>query len=116
MVPAETRDAVRAIQLLTGLGARCRVHRPARIFEEGAKTCVRAGCYENVLVIGEFNPDEPDSLQLESYAPGVGNVRVGWAGALEVTQETLELTKVIQLDADALSMVRAAALALEKHA
>jgi hypothetical protein len=44
------------------------------------KTTVPAGSYENVLVIDEFNNEEPDAHQLKYYAPEVGNVRVGWRG------------------------------------
>ena len=58
----------------------------ARIFETGSATCVPAGCYDDVLVTTEFNRDEPDAYQLKYYAPGIGNVRVGWAGALETDQ------------------------------
>jgi hypothetical protein len=88
----------------------------ARVFETGSRTCVPASCYEDVVVTDEFNPDEPDSHQLKYYAPEVGVVRVGWAGALEETQETLELVRVEQLDAGALEEVRQMALALERHA
>jgi hypothetical protein len=88
----------------------------ARIFETGSRTCVPANCYEAVVVTDEFNPDEPDSHQLKYYAKGVGVVRVGWAGALDDSQETLELVRVEQLDADALEEVRMMAIALERHA
>jgi hypothetical protein len=88
----------------------------ARVFEMGSKTCVPAGCYTGVLVIDEFNRDEPDAHQLKYYASGVGGVRVGWAGTNEEEQETLELVKVVHLDPDALAKVRVAALALEQHA
>jgi hypothetical protein len=87
-----------------------------RVFEMGSKTCVPAGCYTGVLVIDEFNRDEPDAHQLKYYASGVGNVRVGWAGAMEEEQETLQLVKVVHLAPDELAKARAAALALEKHA
>jgi hypothetical protein len=87
-----------------------------RVFETGSETCVPFGCYKGVLVIDEFNRDEPDAHQLKYYASGVGNVRVGWAGAKEDQQETLELVKVVHLAPDALAKTRAAALALEKHA
>jgi hypothetical protein len=87
-----------------------------RVFETGSETCVPAGCYKGVLVIDEFNRDEPDAHQLKYYASGVGNVRVGWAGAMEEEQETLELIKVVHLAPDALAKARAAAIALEKHA
>jgi hypothetical protein len=87
-----------------------------RVFEMGSKTCVRAGCYTGVLVIDEFNRDEPDAHQLKYYASGVGGVRVGWAGSNEEEQETLELVKVVHLAPDALAKAGAAALALEAHA
>jgi hypothetical protein len=82
----------------------------------GSETCVPAGCYKGVLVIDEFNRDEPDAHQLKYYASGVGNVRVGWAGTNEEEQETLELVKVVHLTPDALAKARAAAVALEQHA
>jgi hypothetical protein len=63
----------------------------ARVFETGSRTCVPAGCYDDVVVTDEFNPDEPDSHQLKYHGPSVGVVRVGWAGALDEAQETLEL-------------------------
>ena len=87
-----------------------------RVFETGSETCVPAACYKSVLVIDEFNRDEPDAHQLKYYADGVGNVRVGWAGAQEEEQEVLELVKLVRLNADGLAKVRAAALALEHHA
>ena len=86
-----------------------------RVFETGSTTCVPAGCYPLVVVIDEFNRDEPDAHQLKYYAEGVGGVRVGWAGAKEEERETLELVKVGHLDDAALAKVRDGALALEKH-
>jgi hypothetical protein len=88
----------------------------AKVFETGSATCVPAGCYKDVLVIDEFNRDEPDAHQLKYYAPGVGGVRVGWAGAKEDEQEVLELIRVVSLSADAMAKVRAAALAQDKRA
>lgn len=88
----------------------------ARVIKTGQKTCVPVRCYRNVLVVSEFNPDEPGKSQLKYYAPGVGNVRVGWAGAKETSKETLVLTKVSQLSPKALADARAEALKLEKHA
>jgi hypothetical protein len=87
-----------------------------RVFETGSETCVPAGCYEGVLVIDEFNRDSPDAHQLKYYARGVGNVRVGWAGAKEEEQEVLQLVKIVHLAPADLAKVRATALALEKHA
>jgi hypothetical protein len=87
-----------------------------RVFEVNSSTCVTAGCYDEVLVIDEFNRDEPDAHQLKYYAPGVGGVRVGWAGAKEEEQEVMQLAKLVHLDATALGKIEAAALALDKHA
>ncbi|MEA2538567.1 MAG: hypothetical protein QOF11_2801 [Chloroflexota bacterium] len=87
----------------------------AKIFEMSSKTCVPTGCYDDVLVIDEFNPDEPDAHQLKYYARGVGTVRVGWAGALEEEQEALQLTRFVHLDAGLMAKVRASAIALDKH-
>lgn len=83
----------------------------ARVLEMGSVTCVPAGCYEDVLVIDEFNRDEPDAHQLKYYAPGVGGVRVGWAGAREEEREELELLSVEKLDRAALAAIRDAVLA-----
>jgi len=80
------------------------------------KTCVPAACYEDVIVIAETSAGEVGAQQLKYYARGVGNVRVGWRGAGEKTKETLELTRVEQLDAAGLAEVRAGALEMEKNA
>ena len=82
----------------------------------GQKTCVRKGCYEDVLVIAETSREEPDAEHLKYYARGVGNIRVGWRGKGEKTKETLELVEVVQLDPKALAEASAKALDLEKRA
>jgi hypothetical protein len=87
-----------------------------QVDQVGQKTCVRAKCYDDVLVIAETSQSEPNAQQLKHYARGVGNVRVGWRGAGEKTKETLELVRVEQLDAAALAEARARALELEKSA
>jgi hypothetical protein len=87
----------------------------ARVAQVGVKNCVPAGCYENVIVTEEFSREEPDAFQRKYYAPGVGNIRVDFTGA-DQTRETLELTSVTQLNAEALADVRAKVLALEKSA
>jgi hypothetical protein len=82
----------------------------------GQETCVPVECYQDVLVIAESSASEPDAEQLKYYAPGVGNVRVGWRGEGEKTQETLELVKLEQMGPEAMAEVRAKALELEKSA
>jgi hypothetical protein len=88
----------------------------ARVAMIEQETCVPAGCYPRVLVVEEFSRDEPDAFQLKYYAPGVGNVRVGWAGANEKDQETLELVRAVPLSSAELAAVRAEALKQEARA
>ena len=88
----------------------------ATVDQVGQKTCVRKGCYEDVLVIAETSKEEPNAEQLKYYARGVGNVRVGWRGKGEKLKETLELIEVVQLDPKALAEARAKALELDKRA
>jgi hypothetical protein len=87
----------------------------ARVYQTGQKSCVRAGCYQNVLVTDEFSHNEPGAHQLKYYAPGVGNIRVGWSGA-DTTKETLELVTVARLTAQERAQVRVDALTLERSA
>jgi hypothetical protein len=87
----------------------------AQVYQMGRRTCVPAGCYEDVLVMEEFSQEEPDAFQLKYYARGVGNVRVGWRGE-DPTKETLKLVEIVGLSPAALAEVRAEALALEKRA
>ena len=88
----------------------------AKVLRMGTKNCVPLGCYANVLVINEFNPDEPGKYQLKYYARGIGNVRVGWAGKNEDTKETLVLVAVNRLGTKAMARARAAARKLEASA
>jgi len=66
-------------------------HDHARVYKVGQRTCVPVDCYENVLVIEEFERPKPGAFQLKYYAPGVGKVRVGWRGAKEEERERLTL-------------------------
>jgi hypothetical protein len=86
-----------------------------RIYQMGQKTKVAAGSFDDVLVIEEFNDEEPGAFQLKYYARGVGIVRVGWRGD-DATQENLELLERVELDAEEMAAVRAEAVNLEKRA
>src|SRR5215211_4972205 len=88
----------------------------ARVYKTGQQTCTPVECYENVLVTEEFNPDEPGAFQLKYYAPGVGNVRVGWRGEKEEEKEKLELVDYQHLSQQALAKVRRDALEMDKRA
>jgi hypothetical protein len=87
-----------------------------KVDQMGVKTCVRAGCYDDVLVVAESSKEERNAEQLKYYARAVGNVRVGWRGKGEKLQETLELTEIVNLSPEALAKARAAALDLDKRA
>jgi hypothetical protein len=87
-----------------------------RVYKVGQKTCVPVKCYEDVLVIEEFERNKPGAYQLKYYAPGVGDVRVGWRGPEEEEKEGLDLVKDVRLNPQALAKARANALKLEKHA
>ncbi|MEW5960816.1 MAG: hypothetical protein AB1801_24085 [Chloroflexota bacterium] len=87
----------------------------ALVDQMGQAVCVPENCYEDVLVIAESSLGETDAFQLKYYAPGVGEVRVGWRGADE-TQEELELVDIVQLDPKALANARQEALKLEERA
>lgn len=87
----------------------------AKVSKMQQRTCVPVGCYENVMIIDERSPLDPDSgHQLKYQAPGVGNVRVGFVDDPE--GEVLVLAKVAQLSPEELIKVRQDALKLEEHA
>jgi hypothetical protein len=87
----------------------------ARVHRVGQRTCVAAGCFRGVLVTDEFSLDEPGAHQLKYYAPGIGNVRVGFFGN-DKTKETLELVSSVRLSTADLARARAEALKMEKSA
>lgn len=86
-----------------------------QVAQMGQQTCVPFDCYSDVLLIEEFNREEPDAFQQKFYARGVGNVRVGWQGE-DTQQEELGLVEMVHLDPRALTQVREAALELEASA
>lgn len=88
----------------------------ARTYEMGAETCVPVDCYQDVLITEEFELSKPGAFQLKYYAPGVGNVRVGWRGKNEEEREVLVLVEYRQLGAAQMEMVREAVLALDENA
>jgi hypothetical protein len=87
----------------------------ATVDQVGTETCVPAACYKDVTVIAESSLKERDIFQLKYYARGVGEVRTGYRGA-DPSQEELQLIRLVQLDATAMTDVRLQALDLEKHA
>lgn len=88
----------------------------AFVFAVGEEFCIELDCYENVLIIDEFNPDEEDAFQQKYYAPEVGNIYVGWRGEGESEQEEMELVSIEELDEEALAEAHEAAFELDAHA
>ena len=98
-----------------GLGPKVEYADRAKVHKTGHETCIFDGCYKDVLVTEEWDAAEPAARQLKYYAPGLGNVRVDWAGRDE-EQEVLTLVSHTQLSPPALAQVRAEALRLERRA
>jgi hypothetical protein len=99
-----------------GLGPAVGFTDRARVLKVGDTTCIPSRCFSRVLLVDEFNPDQPGKHQLKYYAPGVGNVRVGWSGAKEDSKETLVLVGLERIGARAMLKARADALKLEASA
>ena len=99
-----------------GLGPAVGFTDRARVLRVGDRTCIPSRCFSDVLLVDEFNPDQPGKHQLKYYAPGVGNVRVGWSGANEDSKETLVLVALERLGARAMAKARREALKLEASA
>ena len=87
-----------------------------RVYKVGQKVKVPAGSYSDVMVIEEFDEENPGTFQLKYYAKGVGNIKVGSRGKIGGTDEKLELTKMKMLDEKELAAVREKAMELEKRA
>jgi hypothetical protein len=87
----------------------------AFVWKTGQRECVPTGCYEDVLITDETNPEEPqDGHQLKYYAPGVGNIEAA-PGKGGVEREVLELTKFTRLDPGALEFANKEALRIERR-
>lgn len=87
----------------------------ARVGQVGVTNCVPAGCYDDMIVTGEFNREEPGLFHLKYYAPAVGNTRVATTGP-DSTGESVELVSVVSLTPAALADTRASVLELERGA
>ncbi|MGH2978678.1 MAG: hypothetical protein ACRDLQ_03455 [Solirubrobacterales bacterium] len=88
----------------------------AFVQKTGQRACVPTGCYEDVLITDETNPEEPkDGHQLKYYAPRVGNIQAA-PGRGGVEREILELTKFVRLSPGALEFANKEALEMEKRA
>jgi hypothetical protein len=86
----------------------------AKVYRMGRRTCVPAGCFDNALITDEWNPTERGAHERKYYAPGFGNVRVGFASGRE--RESLVLRKVRRLGAREAARVSRRALTLDRRA
>ena len=86
------------------------------VIETNRHVCVPTGCYDDVLVIDEFNPLDPPSAghQRKYYSAGTGLVRVTADGGDQ--QETMDLVKIRKLSDAQLRKVNEQALELDNHA
>ncbi len=77
--------------------------------------CVPTGCYNDVMVIDEFNPLEPPSAghQRKYYSAGTGLVKVTAVGGVD--REFMDLVKVTRLTAAVLARINARALELDRR-
>jgi hypothetical protein len=81
----------------------------------GQRTCMRSGCFRNVLVVDETSPNDPVSgHQIKYYSPGVGLVRVGARGG--DSQEFLTLAHVRHLGRSAMASVSKEVMAMDHRA
>jgi hypothetical protein len=85
----------------------------AQVKATGLRICVPAGCYRHVLETREGDPTDRSSHQFKYYAPGVGNIRVGFAGGGD--EEKLALVSVDRLDARARAAVDRRVLAIDRR-
>jgi hypothetical protein len=88
----------------------------SRVYDTGVRTCVPVDCYNDALVMEEFEPRFKGAFQLKYYAPGVGNIRVGWRGRNEEEREVMVLEEFFHLTSEALDAARTQVLAQEHRA
>ena len=88
----------------------------AKVFAANQHTCVPVGCFDGVLVIDEWDPNNQpqDGHQFKYHAPGVGIVQVTARGGDE--QETLVATEHRTLTSEELATANARALELDRRA
>lgn len=87
-----------------------------RVAQVGLTTKVAAGNYENVIVVDEWDGETPvGTFQTKYYAPGVGNVRIGYRGP-DPEEEELELVKIELLDEAGMQKARERVAAIEGRA
>jgi hypothetical protein len=107
---------VKTSRYFQGLAPKIDFQDEAEVSQEHQRTCGPLGCYQDVLVVDEWNPlQQPqDGHQFKFYAPGVGAVRIEGRGGKE--QETLVLTKRRHLSSEEMAQARERALRMDRRA
>ena len=79
------------------------------------RVCVPTGCYNDVMVIDEFNPLEPPSAghQRKFYSAGTGLIKVTAVGGED--QEFMDLVKIRKLNTTELALINKRALELDSR-
>jgi hypothetical protein len=85
------------------------------VFQKHQEVCVPTGCYDDVLVIDEYNPLEPPEAghQRKFYSAGTGLIKVTAVGGPD--QEFMDLVKVRKLNAGQFAAVNEQALELDER-
>jgi hypothetical protein len=87
-----------------------------RVHRTGVRRCVPAGCFDDIVVIEEFESGVPHAFQDKYYAADTGVVFVGWRGFNDDSKEVLRLVSATHLSPEQLAASRASALELERSA
>ena len=85
------------------------------VFAKDQRVCVPTGCYNDVLVIDEFNPLDPPSAghQRKFYSAGTGLIKVTAVGGED--QEFMDLVKITRLTGAVLDRINTRALELDSR-
>src|SRR5439155_12465298 len=85
-----------------------------KVQQTGQRLCVQGHSYNDVLVIDEWAPLDPEGgHRLKYYAPGVGGIRAAASGG--ASQEVLDLTGLTMLSRAALPKANAQLLAQDRR-
>ena len=86
----------------------------AAVAELGTEYCIEDECFQDVLVTEETDRANVGAFQLKYYAPGIGNIGVGWRGP-DPEQEVMDMVEDVVLTESELIEARNEALALEER-
>ncbi|MHA7223865.1 hypothetical protein ACX80S_16335 [Arthrobacter sp. RHLT1-20] len=86
-----------------------------RVLYKNQRVCVKTGCYNDVMVIDEYNPLDPPSAghQRKFYSAGTGLIKVTAVSGAD--QEFMDLVKIKKLSRAELASVNAQALKQDKR-